>query len=144
MKFQALAVLAAGLMLAADAREAKDDHARIQGAWTVISGERGGKQEPAAELKSSSVVITRDRITVRHKDRAEEMAYKLDPSTKPGHIDLTMIAGPDKDKTAHGIYELSGDQLKICFARPGQERPTGFSTKQNSDQMCFVLKREKR
>ena len=36
-----------------------------------------------------------------------------------------------------GFYE--GDTVKICYALPGGETPTEFSTKEK--QHCFVLKR---
>ncbi|MDZ4818747.1 MAG: hypothetical protein SGJ20_07225 [Planctomycetota bacterium] len=33
-----------------------------------------------------------------------------------------------RDKTLAGIYELDGDTLIVCFAKPGEPRPTEFTT----------------
>ena len=53
--------------------------------------------------------------------------YVIEPAKSPKTIDITMKEG-DKG-TAHGIYELKGDTLKICVARPNTERPTEFTEK---------------
>jgi uncharacterized protein (TIGR03067 family) len=42
-----------------------------------------------------------------------------------------------------GIYEIDGDNLKICFAIEG-ERPTKFESPADSVQMLIVLKRIKK
>jgi hypothetical protein len=43
-----------------------------------------------------------------------------------------------------GIYELEGDKLRICFAKPGaKERPTRIETKPDSGQSLTVYKRNK-
>jgi hypothetical protein len=43
------------------------------------------------------------------------------------------------------IYDLNGDEMKLCLRRPGnpQGRPTAFATERNSDLVLMVLKREK-
>ena len=43
-----------------------------------------------------------------------------------------------------GIYELKDDELKICFAKGGGERPTEFLSKAGTEQSLVVLKREKK
>jgi len=51
--------------------------------------------------------------------------------------------GPDKGKTLLGIYELSDDAYKVCFAAPGKDRPTEFNSKEGSGNRLIVMKREK-
>ena len=51
--------------------------------------------------------------------------------------------GPGKGKTMLGIYELTGDTYKVCFALPGGERPKEFASKPGSKTMLIVMKREK-
>ena len=41
-----------------------------------------------------------------------------------------------------GIYELKGDTLKVCFAKPGQNRPTEFTTKQGTGFLYCLYKRQ--
>jgi hypothetical protein len=40
-------------------------------------------------------------------------------------------------------HELEGDTLKLCFARPGQERPKEFTTKSGTAFLVCVYKRHK-
>jgi hypothetical protein len=42
-----------------------------------------------------------------------------------------------------GIYDLEGDTLKLCFARPVQERPKEFTTKSGTAFLVCVYKRHK-
>ena len=67
-------------------------------------------------------------------------AFKLDAVHKPKHIDLTFLPD-DKGKGVDvaGIYDLGGgDQIVLCVAEPGAERPTEFSSKKG-DHVVFVM-----
>lgn len=52
--------------------------------------------------------------------------------------------GPFKGKTTLGIYKLEGNQFTVCFAPPGKERPTEFSTTSGTGQFIHVWKRQKK
>ena len=45
--------------------------------------------------------------------------------------------------TALGIYLMSGNELKICYAEPGAARPTQVESKSGDRQFLLVLKRVK-
>jgi len=70
-------------------------------------------------------------------------AFKVDATKKPKTMDMTPSEGRYKDKTLLGIYELDGDTLKICFAEPGKDRPTDFTSKAGSGVVLAIHKREK-
>ena len=67
----------------------------------------------------------------------------IDPTKKPKTIDYLMTEGFTKGKTQLGIYELDGDTLKSCFAGPGDERPTDFTSKSGDHRTLSVWKRQK-
>ncbi len=135
-------LLTAGLFLgAAGARDdAKGDLEKIQGTWIVVSAEDSGGKAPDEAIKKLKLVITKDKITHKFGDKTTNWSYRLEATKKPKWIDL--IEG---DNTTLGIYELEGDNLKICFpeGRKG-ERATAFESKPNSaNDILIVLKREK-
>jgi uncharacterized protein (TIGR03067 family) len=136
--------LLAGLGAAGTAGEKKKDEDVIQGTWLPVSGEKEGKQAPEDELKEVKVTFAPDgKLKVNAKGKDMEGTYKLDPSKKPRHIDLTVDEG-GKELSLKGIYELKKDSLKVCVAEPGGERPTEFATKEGVQTMLIMFKREKK
>jgi uncharacterized protein (TIGR03067 family) len=134
-----------GLVFAADDKEeaVKKELAKLKGTWIVVSAEREG--EAIDRLNDDKLIIEDGKITVKGKDNDHGVTFKLDPTTKPKTIDATPTDGPEKDLVAEGIYELDGDQLKLCFCRPGlNSRPTEFATKAGSNHILIVSKREKK
>ena len=145
MSVRALTFLVVGSLLIATATAqsggARKDAEKLKGTWVVVAHENDGRPEPVSKTKPGQVVITDDTITISVKDKLEGTTYKVDASKRPHTIDMTCATGKDKGKMVKGIYELSGNELKICFAQPGAERPTDFRTRPGSHQMSCVLKR---
>ncbi len=138
MRLRALVlVLAAGLMLAAD--DPKKEAEKFAGTWGVVAAERDG--QPHDKIKNDKLVIAADKITIKTSSGDEDATFTVDPAKKPKTIDVK----PGKENvTIQGIYEIDGDNLKLCFAGPGGERPTDFTTKEGSKRMLITLKREKK
>jgi uncharacterized protein (TIGR03067 family) len=141
--FAAVVVAGLAVAFAADAPKADGaDQKALQGIWTVTSAEmRGEKNE---EIVGSTMTFTDDKISlkVKGKDEAKEAKYKLDPAAKPKHLD---IMPSDKEETLQGIYELDGDNLKICMNDKGAEaRPEKFEAAADKKFVLLVLKREKK
>ncbi len=145
MKTRALLIVAVGLALVAADKpdQKKDDKDAIVGTWGFVSGERDGEQAPD-ELKTMKLAFKEgDKATLTIKDDTKEAKYKLDAAKKPREIALTVTEN-GKEETVRGIYELDGDNLKICFpADPAGETPKEFTGKKGSNQMLVVLKRSK-
>jgi uncharacterized protein (TIGR03067 family) len=131
--------LLAGLAAAAPAPDKKEDKDAIQGTWTVVSGEEGGKPLPD-QLKSLKMTFKDDKFSYKSADDMKEAKYQIDSTKKPKQLTLTPSDG---EKPLEGIYELDGDKLKICINEPGGERPKDFSTKEGTRLVLFELKREK-
>src|SRR5580692_6784315 len=116
----ALMALLFALVLTASARaDEKADVEKelkiIQGTWTFESVEAGGKEVPAAEFKGITVTFEGDKYTVRKGDEVIQAAkQKLDPSKSPKTLDATVVEGVSKGTVILGIYEISGDTLKVC------------------------------
>jgi len=135
-------LLVVGLFVgAADKDDSEKTAKALEGKWTVVAGEEGGKKAAAADLKDATVTIRGTGLTVHKAGRDEEMTFVLRKGGDKGEIDFTLTAGPDKGKTSRGIYSLEGDTLRITYASPGEERPKDFTTAKDTKQMSWTLKR---
>ena len=97
-------------------------------------------------IKQTKACVTSPRgcFIFKTKSGAELKGdLNLDASKKPKHMDWMHQDGILKDKTWQGIYELNGDELKICYAEADREkaRPAEFATAQDSGLLLLKLKR---
>jgi uncharacterized protein (TIGR03067 family) len=127
----------------------KKDLAALQGEWSMVSGSADGQPMPEKMREQMKRICKGDEVTVGPGTYsfggAGQIFFKakitLDPSKKPKTIDYEMIEGPTKGKKQLGIYEVEGDTLKSCFAKPGAERPTDFTS--GEGRTLSVWKRDK-
>jgi uncharacterized protein (TIGR03067 family) len=131
----------AGSVPAGGDKAAKKELKKLEGTWVLVSGEKNGKELPEEILKNSKLVIAGNKHIVNIGDERFVGTHELDPSEKPKTIDA--VDGPDKIKKMFGIYEVKGDQFKVCFAEPGKDRPTEFTGKEGSGCFIHVWKRTK-
>jgi uncharacterized protein (TIGR03067 family) len=145
MKLQILAVLAGSVLAigASGQEKGKSDQDKIQGTWTFVSAEKGGMDAKNDIPKEAKLVFANGTIKIQAEGKEKEASYKLDSSKKPKQIDITVKEGNGQEQLHKGIYHLDGDNLKICFAHAGVDRPTEFKTQAGSQDMLFVLKRDK-
>jgi len=137
-----LGLLAA--VLSAQASEKASDLDRLQGIWVLVSMEREGETVPAEDLKDTTVVYEGNRVSLRASTSIRRRGIiTLDPSRKLKAINTWDLDGPYEDQTVPGIYDLDGDTLKLAFSRPGQERPTKFSSREGGAVLYCVYKRQK-
>jgi uncharacterized protein (TIGR03067 family) len=137
-------LLIAALVLAAPTPA--EDRKDIQGTWTVVSAVRAGVKEPDDTIKKLGCVIKDDTMTML-KDGKDvgTWTFKLNPAKSPKAIDATLQLGHGRtERPALGIYELKGDELKLCFAQGKGDRPTAFASNPGLAQNLIVLKRQKK
>ena len=147
MRVKTLAILMVGLLIAADdaKSENKKDIEKMQGEWTMASGERNGEAIPDEIVQSLKRTIKGNEYTVKREDEVlNGGTFTVDATKSPKTIDLKITEGQAAGQSLHGIYELDGDMMKICYANPGKPRPTEFSAKAGSDQTIATWKRAKR
>ncbi len=115
-----------------------NDQQKIQGTWQVTYSEDSGRIAPQEMLKNLRFVIDGQTLTTEMAGQKSVSQYKLDPSSSPKSIDLT-----EAGRTKQGIYDLTGDTLRICFAEDVEQRPTAFDSQPGSaNDVIIMLKRK--
>jgi uncharacterized protein (TIGR03067 family) len=157
----AVGLLVAGVAVAqdkkADDKAVKAELKKLEGTWKATSAEMSGQAFTPKDVGMEKVRIKGTKLTfitrVKGKDKEaatdKEVAtfeITIAPAKKPKHMDWV------KDKksiTLPCIYELKGDELRLCFPLlPGKEekvkieRPEKLETKDKPVGL-LVLKREK-
>jgi len=130
MRAVAATLFLAAAVSASQADDAADAAKKLEGTYEVLGVTVGGKADDSKKAEVQSFVIKDGKITIKTGTRDEVASFTLDPSKKPGHIDL--VPDGKADRAMAGIYEAKesdkGLELTITFARGGAAaRPKDFS-----------------
>jgi uncharacterized protein (TIGR03067 family) len=112
---------------------ATGDISKLQGTWSVVSGESIGEAAPKGAFDGATVMFTGTKATLLGK----EGTFEVDDSKRPRWIEFARAGSKQV-----GIYELSGDDLKFCVG-PTDDRPKEFKTKPRTDHTLLVLKKKR-
>jgi uncharacterized protein (TIGR03067 family) len=123
--------LAAGIGGQTGKPQGKPASTAVQGTWVVasINGESG-----PAGAQEMTLTFTGDKYEQSLGGTVNERGtFKVDASKKPMTIDLAIAEGSDAGKAQLGIFEVSGDTMKLHLDSPGGgQRPTDFTGKEGS------------
>jgi uncharacterized protein (TIGR03067 family) len=131
--------------LAAEPDPAKKDLDALQGEWNIAALEYNGQDLTG---KYKIVFVFKGDVATVEGDGAvrkeyAKITFKLDPSTNPKCVDLTIGDGVQKGAAMEGIYELKGDELRLCVKVLGKERPGEFKSPDGASVALLTLKRQK-
>jgi uncharacterized protein (TIGR03067 family) len=138
MRVLGLAVMAAIL---ANGPAQADDKKEIEGVWMPVEAALGEQKLPEETLKTMRLKITGNQYEVVVGTMADRGNLKFDNKAKPRTMDIIGTDGPNKGKTILGIFELTGDTMRICYNLKGEKRPTEFNTQ---GEAAFLLVKYKR
>jgi len=149
--------LAASILLAADKPgddAVKQEWKKLEGTWTLTKMEANGKSlldkdKPVPKMTIKDGKITSNDKSVPADEKFDSSTIKLDPGRNTKSLTIPNFEGGDpKDGvTLIGIYELTGDELKVCaeavetakLKEREKDRPNAFDSKQG---VLVILKRE--
>mgnify|MGYP002779153280 CR=1 FL=1 len=137
----------AGAAVADDAAEQK----RLTGYWKPASVKFDGKEQmpDSAQRQLITLVIQGGEYRMYCvSDPAKDLHMRLctadltlDPATQT--FQLSVKEGQGKADKRHGIYELKGDVLRLCYGPTDRPRPTQFVAAPGSGHFCEEWVREK-
>lgn len=131
-----------------DAKEdaIKKERMRYAGAWQVVSAEADGTKLSDEDAKAFRIINEADgKWAIEQSGKVVARGTsEIDPTAKIRTVDLTQTEGDGKGQKLLGIYELSDDTRKVCFAQPGGARPTEFSAPSGSGRILALMKKEKK
>jgi uncharacterized protein (TIGR03067 family) len=117
----------------------KGDLKKLQGTWNMMTLEMEGQKYPTG---GSKIVITGERFVSLNMGAQYEGGVSVDESQTPKTFDLLFDMGPEKGNKSLGIYELDGNDWKICLGLTGKSRPKAFTTKKGTGHALETLQRE--
>jgi uncharacterized protein (TIGR03067 family) len=108
---------------------------KLEGTWIIANAESFRKGE--------KWVIKDGQIEEGERSDRLLRFYRWEPLRRPMEIELTIMEQPDGQALLilQGIYTLEGDELRICFANPGEKRPARLPPAPNFQ--LLVLQKEK-
>ncbi len=148
-------VFSAGMAIAAE-QDPESTLQKMQGRWEVVAGVNQGQKLSDAELDGTYVTVTTNRIVTYDRDEQQryQAVVQVDDGQKPIHITMTPIVenaptkkvGSQELPTAPasaGILRFLGEEKWVlCYALPGENRPTKFDSPAGSKILLFTLERQ--
>jgi len=121
---------------------AADPLAPFQGTWEIVSVEKEGSQLPQDDVAGMTVMIAGSAYKLINKDNVSKGTFTVDASKDPKQMDVHHQTENGDAPTMPAIYEITGDNFRVCYNPEGGERPTSFSTKADSPFLSVVYKRK--
>ena len=127
-------------------KDAKKELDKIQGTWTMAEMKYNGKDLTNDNKSKFKLIFKGDTATVEGTDELKKeyakVRFTLDPAANPRLVDMKIISGNQKDAVIEGIYELKGNEFRICANVFGNQRPAEFAAPEGSSSVVIVLKKE--
>jgi uncharacterized protein (TIGR03067 family) len=113
----------------------------LEGEWWFAALEIDGAAVPEAATAGSRILMDGDRFRTESPGATYDGVFTIDVEATPARIDIDFVEGPEAGNRAEGIYELAGDELRLCLGLVGAARPTAFATSPGSGHALERLRR---
>jgi uncharacterized protein (TIGR03067 family) len=127
----------------------EEDAKKMQGTWTLTGATFNGERMTEQAIGQTHLTIEGDRYTMTHNGTDESSTLTLGiggpHSIRVFHHENPLASQGFYGGTLTGIYELSGDRLRICFDLTGRQYPKTFDASKGSQRGIneFVLEKSR-
>jgi uncharacterized protein (TIGR03067 family) len=118
------------------------DKEKMQGTWKVTFAAVGDKTIPDKARREFRVIIEGHKLTLIQGKDQEIVHFSLRPEAAPKVIEFRQKEG-DAKVHWHGIYEISGGRVQLCWGPAEQKRPKDFSGNRTNQQRYYILEKAK-
>ena len=103
--------------------------AALDGAWVPVDADISGRELSVATLRVARLVIAagRYRILARDNQTMDGGELRLSGTQADGEVDLVGTEGPSTGRIIPAIFELNGDQLRLCYDLERAARPASMT-----------------
>jgi len=128
--------------------DAKKELQKLQGTWTMVSGEMDGKKAADEHVKLGKLMYEGNKVEIIVPNQTGEKIVadivKIDTTKNPKEMHFVRRNGPNAGKTLIGIYEFeTGDQYRFAFDPAGKVTLKEFVTKEGTGHVRNTWKRVK-
>lgn len=109
----------------------------LAGQWMPQSAELGGRDLPLSSFAGATLNLTTDS----YEFGGDQGTYTIAEWSSSGEMDIHGVSGPNAGRTIPAIYELDGDELKLCYQLGSGERPDGFDSPEGSQVLLVRYRR---
>ena len=111
-----------------------------QGTWRLVACTYDG----APQMADMEWIVDGDHYTIRLNGQSHEDPYTFTLDASRKHIDVFHHETPPGTYggSLKGIYEISGDSLKVCYDLTGQRYPESFDANRGSRRVLYQFRRE--
>lgn len=130
------------LLLAALPGQAEDqEKAKLKGTWVPTRLKQNGKDKERG-WKEMQFTFQEDKLLWKgilpsDPEREETLTYSINAAKSPREMDIQFQGGA----VLRCIYEINGDELKLCMAEGRDERPKELDSKEGSLHVLLIFKR---
>ena len=114
----------------------EEDAKKMQGSWQLTGATYNGQRMGEDAIGDTRLAISGDHYTMVHNGSTESSTFALGVAGRHTirvfHHENPLASQGFYGGTLTGIYELSGDRLRICFDLTGRQYPKSFDTSQGS------------
>lgn len=121
----------------------KKELERLQGTWSLVSMEVGGRQIKG-EDQTFTLTFKGDKWSLHADGRLSQAGtvQQIEVKGKHNAIDLPITEGGNVGTTATSIYAVDGDLMR--YLNSGEPRATEFTTKPGDGRCYSILRRVKK
>lgn len=124
-------ILVLGVAAPSVCEDAKTKKTALEGTWKAVE-----KESAVQQLKFAG-----DKFEMTMGGKTYKGTFKLNDNENPMHLDMTITDSPEekrKGKTALGIYEFQGENIRWCSSQPGRKRRPGQFASQMGDALLLL------